>query len=85
MADGAGDLHDLAETYGEFRPSDLAPFVQRVKDEEPALRVYLLAAAVRGALRHRLGYQEPNSGSNRLTWLPNARRHPRPVHTPLDG
>ena len=60
MALGAGDLHDLAETYGEFRPNGLAPFVQRLKDQEPALRLFLLAGAARGALRHRQGYQEPN-------------------------
>ena len=60
MATGAADLHDLAESYGEFRPNDLAQFVQRLKDEDPGLRYYLLAAAARGALRHRSGYQEPN-------------------------
>jgi hypothetical protein len=60
MADGAPDLHDLAETYGEFCPTDLARFVQRVKDEESALRFYLLAGAARGALRHSASYQEPN-------------------------
>jgi hypothetical protein len=60
MAMGAADLHDLAEAYGEFRPNDLAQFVQTLKDQEPALRLFLLARAARGALRHRAGYQEPD-------------------------
>jgi hypothetical protein len=60
MAEGAEDLHDLAETYGEFRPNELAQFVRQCKDQEPALRLFLLAGAARGTLRHRPGYQEPN-------------------------
>ncbi|HEV3201298.1 MAG TPA: hypothetical protein VGZ73_25535 [Bryobacteraceae bacterium] len=59
-APGAFDLHDLAETYGEFRPNSLVSFVRRVKGQEPALRLFLLAGAARGALRYRPGYQEPN-------------------------
>jgi hypothetical protein len=60
MAPATDDLHDLAETYGKFRPNDLAPFVQRLKDQDPALQLFLLAGGARGALRHRPGYQEPN-------------------------
>ncbi len=59
-ADGAAGLHDLADLYGEFQPNDLAPFVERLKEQEPALRLYVLTAAVRGAMRHRPGYREPN-------------------------
>jgi len=60
MADGAAGLHDLADAWGEFHPDDLAPFVERLKDQEPALRLYLLAGAVRGAMRNRPGYREPS-------------------------
>jgi hypothetical protein len=59
-AEGAADLRDLADLYGEFHPNDLAPFVEQLKDLEPALRLYVLAGAVRGAMRHRPGYREPN-------------------------
>jgi hypothetical protein len=31
-----------------------------LKDQDPALQLFLLAGAARGALRHRPGYQEPN-------------------------
>jgi hypothetical protein len=60
IAEGAGDLHELADVYGEFQPNDLAPFVVRLKDQDPALRLYLLAGAVRGAMRNRPDYREPN-------------------------
>ncbi|HTX34174.1 MAG TPA: hypothetical protein VME43_04105 [Bryobacteraceae bacterium] len=53
-------MHDLADAWGEFHPDDLAPFVERLKDQEPALRLYLLAGAVRGAMRNRPGYREPS-------------------------
>ena len=55
-ADGADDLHDLAEIYGEFR---LAEFIRMVQDEDTTVRAYLLAGAARGAVRGRAGYQEP--------------------------
>jgi hypothetical protein len=60
FAQGAGDLRDLADGYGEFQPNDLAPFAEFLKEQEPALRLYLLAGVVRGAMRHRPGYREPN-------------------------
>lgn len=60
-ADRADDLHDLADVYGEFQPNDLEPFIERLKDEDSAVRLYLLAGAVRGAMRNRPGYREPNS------------------------
>ncbi|HEV2446617.1 MAG TPA: hypothetical protein VGS58_11865 [Candidatus Sulfopaludibacter sp.] len=59
-AEGAAGLHDLADLYGEFQPNGLAPFVERLKEQEPPLRLYLLAGAVRGAMRHQPGYREPS-------------------------
>ena len=59
-AEGAANLHELADIYGEFQPNDLGSFAERLKDQEPALRLYLLAGAVRGAMRRRPGYVEPN-------------------------
>jgi hypothetical protein len=59
-AEGASDLRDLADLYGKFHPNDLTPFVEQLKELEPALRLYILAGAVRGAMRNRPGYREPN-------------------------
>ncbi|HEY3742921.1 MAG TPA: hypothetical protein VGL53_23905 [Bryobacteraceae bacterium] len=61
IADGADDLHDLADCYGEYRPTHLAQFVRRQsKNSDPELRLFLLTATARGASRHRPHYQEPN-------------------------
>jgi hypothetical protein len=57
---GVASLRDLADTYGEFRGDDLKSFVSRVEHLDPPLVIYLVAGAVRGALRHRPGYQEPD-------------------------
>lgn len=60
-SEGAGDLHDLAECYGEYRPKNLAQFARsQSKNPDPELRLFLQAAAIRGAMRHRPHYQEPN-------------------------
>jgi len=56
-AEGTDSSHDLADLYGEFQPNDLARFVERLKEQEPALRLYLLTGVVRGAMRHRPGYR----------------------------
>jgi hypothetical protein len=44
----------------EFQPGDLARSVERLRDQEPVLRLYVLTGAVRGAMRHRPGYRAPN-------------------------
>jgi len=57
--DGASELHDLAQSWGEFQPDDLAAFSSLASTPDESVRLFLMAAAVRGALRHRPGYREP--------------------------
>jgi hypothetical protein len=58
-ADGVSALHEIADAYGEFRPDDLIPFINRIEHLDPPLPLYLLTGAVHGALRNRPGYREP--------------------------
>ena len=59
FAEGADELYEVAETFGEFQSDKLGELLRQCVGLEPGVRLFVLSGAVRGALRHRSGYQEP--------------------------
>jgi hypothetical protein len=48
LVQGAGEMHDLADSYGEFRPDHLTEFGKRFEDQEPPPGVSTNSALRRG-------------------------------------